>query len=173
MAVFILYMFIGETFGEQGPQNGPGIKIYPGKTYDLKKNDSVKGGTWHSSDASVTSVDSVSGIIKGVSLGSATITHRYNTGIRNIPVQIVEGPSKLHDSIMLGLLFLVWLGLVAVWWKERLGAWLTIIAILTIVLSTSYANGIHLWPLRYFLLGMVPAVTLLVCAAVEKKAKIV
>ena len=67
-----------------------------------KLSDAIPGGTWTSSDTNVATVDSLTGVVLGVAIGTATITYTINTGcfvtilvtINPLPAPIV-GPTSV------------------------------------------------------------------------------
>jgi hypothetical protein len=71
----------------QGNFSGPSI-IYLGQ--NVQTNHSVNGGTWSSLNTSVATIDPVTGVLTGVSLGTATINYNVtqNGSIENFSKSI-------------------------------------------------------------------------------------
>lgn len=85
-----------------------------------------------------------------------SLRHPGSTHIQ--PLSIPEGR---HDALMLGLMGLIVVGMLMVWWKEKAGAWLSIISVTAIVGCVWYLNDIPMYRLVAFLLATVPAIVLL------------
>lgn len=165
LAAFMLFLFVAESWGPQ-PQNTSPKRISVGSNYHLQLNDSIKGGKWHSGNPAIASVDSLSGVVKGTTVGSATITHTFSSGETSFAVDIITGPPKWKDAIGLTLMAIIWIGMVIVWWKEQLGAWLTFIGVTMGVTMISINNGsAHSVSL---LIGALPAMVLIICSYAEK-----
>lgn len=76
-------------------------------------------------------------------------------------IQPLSTAAGRHDAVMLGMMALIVAGMLLVWWKERAGAWLSIISVTAIVTCVWYLNGIPMYRLAGFLLATVPAIILL------------
>jgi trimeric autotransporter adhesin len=58
-------------------------------------NDTITGGTWSSSDITIAVVDSVSGIMRGVSSGTTTITYSASSGFATATVTVNPSPAPI------------------------------------------------------------------------------
>ncbi len=59
-------------------------------------SDAVTGGVWSSSNTAVATAGSSTGIISGITIGSATITYTLGAGCEtNITVSVISGPSAI------------------------------------------------------------------------------
>jgi hypothetical protein len=141
IAAFLLFMFLGETFGGPQSQTVSPKNVNIGSTYHLDLNDTIKGGIWHSANPLIADVDHTSGIVRGISPGTTTITHTFSSGETSYAVNIVKGPPKWKDALGLTLMAIIWIGMVIVWWKEALGAWLTVAGITIAVTFILAHNG--------------------------------
>ncbi len=68
-------------------------------------SNAISGGFWTSSNASVASVGSLSGIVSGISVGIASITYTLGSGchtVRNITVNVVPGDITGLTSLCIG-----------------------------------------------------------------------
>ena len=77
-------------------------------------------------------------------------------------IQPITTAAGRHDVFMLGMMGLVVAGMLLVWWKERAGAWLSIIAVTAVIGCVWYLNDIPFTRLAGFFLATVPAVALLI-----------
>lgn len=77
-------------------------------------------------------------------------------------VRALSTAAGRRDAVMLGMMGLIVLSMLMVWWKEKAGAWLSIISVTAIVGCVWYLNGIPMYRLVAFLLATVPAIVLLV-----------
>lgn len=75
-----------------------------------------------------------------------------------------------HDVIMLLLMGLVVAGMILVWWKEKAGAWLSIVSVTAIIGCVWLLNGIPLHQLAGFFPAIVPAIVLLITGTGHKHA---
>jgi uncharacterized protein YjdB len=66
------------------------LSLCPGGTTTL--SNSTSGGTWSSSDGSVATINTTSGLVNGVSAGTATITYTAASGCRRMAVVTVNTP---------------------------------------------------------------------------------
>ncbi len=65
-------------------------------------SDAISGGAWSSSNTSVTTIGSASGIVNGVALGSDTITYTLATGCYIIkPVTVNASPASITGTMIL------------------------------------------------------------------------
>lgn len=76
-------------------------------------------------------------------------------------IQPLSTAAGRHDALMLGIMALIVAGLLLVWWKEKAGAWLSIISVTAIIGCVWYLNGIPFSRLAGFFLAIVPAIALL------------
>ncbi len=76
-------------------------------------------------------------------------------------IQPITTAAGRHDVLMLGIMGLVVAGMLLVWWKEKAGAWLSIISVTAIIGCVWYLNDIPLTRLAGFFFATVPAVALL------------
>jgi len=76
-------------------------------------------------------------------------------------IQPLSTAAGRHDALMLGMMAMIVIGMLLVWWKERAGAWMSIISVTAIVGCVWYLNGIPMHRLAAFLLATIPAVVLL------------
>ncbi len=77
--------------------------ICQGLTSNL--TDAVAGGSWSSSNTSVASVGSVTGVVTGVGIGTTTITYGYATGCRvmtSVTVNSQPAPVSGNSNVCLG-----------------------------------------------------------------------
>lgn len=175
MAAFVLFMFIGEAFFEGGRQVSAIKKVAMERTYDLKYDDTIKGGTWSSSNSIIASVDSFTGVVKGISEGSVTIIHTTNKGTINTEVKVLPkdiNRIKPRDYFFLVLMGIGVIGMLLVWWKERLGAWLSILTPLIVTIAVMMNNGA--WNIKgaFFMIFALPSVALLLCSHFDKAKNI-
>lgn len=165
MAAFILIMFVGESIEAIRRPTPPKDAPKNVKVNERKIIDSVNtGGDWHSADSTVATVKE--GVVTGVKTGQTVITRTDNSGTTSYEVIVL--PSTLHDAYLLSLMALLWVGFVLVWWRERIGAWLTIVALVGLVISVSVLNGIPLLHLVDFLAAAIPAIILLLLSYRKK-----
>ena len=70
-----------------------------------------------------------------------------------------------YDYVMFTLMGIIFMGIILSWWKERLGAWLTIIG-LTIFTSIlmKYVRTSEI----QFLLYTIPSIAILICTHIKK-----
>ena len=73
-----------------------------------------------------------------------------------------------HDALMLGMMALVVAAMLLVWWKEKAGAWLSVISVTAIILCVRYLNGIPFTRLAGFFVAIVPALVLLITPATRR-----
>ena len=78
-----------------GPVTGV-YSVCSGTTTTL--SDTSAGGVWSSSDATIATVGSISGIVSGVAAGSATITYTTGTGFSVATVSVYAAPSAITIS---------------------------------------------------------------------------
>lgn len=76
-------------------------------------------------------------------------------------IQPLTTAAGRHDVMMLGLMALIVIGMLLVWWKEKAGAWLSILSVTGIIACVWLINHIPFSRLAGFLLAIVPAVILL------------
>ncbi len=63
-------------------------------------SDSVAGGTWSSSNATVASVDATSGVVTGLSAGSATVTYTSLPGCyATLPLTLLANPAPITGTM--------------------------------------------------------------------------
>lgn len=161
MAGFIIFMFVGETFG---PAQDPGKKkgiigpVRVGNTIALPEP--IKSGKWTTSTASVATVD-VNGVVTGLHTGQAVVTYSTGTSVYNYKVAVA--PTLLHDGVMLGLMGLLTLAMLMVWKWERAGAWLTLVTLTTLIVAVGWLNQIPMARIGWFAAAGIPAVLLLWC----------
>jgi len=86
-----------------------------------------------------------------------SIRHPGTTHIR--PLSTTAGR---RDAVMMGMMALIVVSMLLVWWKEKAGAWLSIISVTAIICCVWYLNGIPIYKLACFLLAAIPATVLLV-----------
>ncbi len=170
LAAFILFMFIGdvlEAINRPAPKAGEITRVKVGQTYIL--NNSERNGKWVVSDPAIATMDTSTLRLTGIKTGKVRITHNHHNGATGYAFDIV--PSTMHDAIMLTLLGLIWLGLVLTWWRERAGAWLTISALVITLLALHVMNQLPFARIAGFLAATLPAIALLVCNAMEVRAR--
>lgn len=164
-AVFMLIMFIGDCFeaiNRPPPsKNGPrSVKV----NQQLILANANAEGNWNSSNTAVATVKN--GVVTGLKTGETVVTHFSDNGVKTYNIDIY--PSTLHDAYLLGLMALLWIGFLAVWWRERAASMLTIAALLVLIVSVSLLNGIPLGRLAAFMVAGLPALALIIISYRKK-----
>ncbi|MBX2904448.1 MAG: hypothetical protein KF744_00315 [Taibaiella sp.] len=76
-------------------------------------------------------------------------------------IQPLSTTSGRRDVLMLSIMALIVTGMLLVWWKEKAGAWISIISVTAIIACVWLLNHVPLSRLAGFFLAIVPAVVLL------------
>ena len=173
IAGFMLFIFVGETFGDACKQSNPNKSVLPilkiGATQIA--NDSIQGGKWYSKNPKIAIIDSITGKITAIETGTTKITHVYQKG-ENTFYQSVDVHTS-HTIILLTLMGFYWITLLLLWWKEKLFSILNIFFNTSLITAIHLINGIPLIKIYIFFIGAIPAFILLLCIVFEKQNAII